>query len=149
MNNGTLIRALMLGALATAPLVGCEPRVTDLSQGDPAVREDYRGMDEPTAIGGGPVDTATAMGKIVEARCAREQSCGLIGDKKWASRDACLEVVTREYSDDLTEGDCPDGVDGRQLSECVTATRNADCESALDVVGRVASCRTSRLCPTR
>ena len=73
MNNGTLIRALVLGALATVPLFGCERRVSDLSQGDPSIREDYRGTEEPTAIGGGPVDTADAMGKIVEARSAREQ----------------------------------------------------------------------------
>lgn len=99
----------------------------------------------PTAIGGGPVDAPTAVARIVEARCVREAFCGLIG-KKWASNDACLEVVSREYADDLTDEDCPEGIDGKGLAACVEATRTADCSKALDVIGRVPACHKSELC---
>lgn len=142
MKKHTLIRGLFAGVIATVPLVGCERRQPlDLRQGgDPSIAEEYRG--EPTAIGGGPVDMST---RIIEARCAREAACGFIStEAKWASEDACLEVVSREYEDDLAELDCE--VDEQRLSECVSATREASCEAALDVVGRVPECRRSALC---
>ncbi len=132
MTTHTLIRALAAGVIATVPLVGCSRREL----------VDLRVKNEPAAIGGGPVDMKTM---IVEARCAREAACGFIGSEaKWASEDACLEVVSREYADDLEELDCE--IDSNRLSECVAATRSADCNAALDVVGRVPQCRRSVLC---
>lgn len=68
------------------------------------------------AIGGGPLEVPTALEHIVEARCVREDACGFIGEEgKWASHEACVEVVAREYADDLTAVDCANGVDGKAL----------------------------------
>ncbi|MBI2390152.1 MAG: hypothetical protein HYV09_11240 [Deltaproteobacteria bacterium] len=125
-------------AVAIMSLGGCERRREPVAI-EPAPQP------PPTAIGGGPLDTEAAVERIVEARCVREASCGLIGTK-WASHEACVEVASREYADDLTEEDCPNGVDGNGLSQCEEATRTADCNLALDVVGRVPACRKSTLC---
>ena len=159
MTRSTLYRAIVALAVATVPLVGCDRDRRHVSGEDlrreptPAELESRKdwAVDEqaapPTATGGGPVDVSDALGKIVEARCAREASCGYIGgDKKWASADACSEVVTREYADDLSAEECPAGVDAKELSECITEARNADCGNPIDVIGRVAACRTSDLC---
>jgi hypothetical protein len=152
MTKSTLYRAAIAATLATVPLVGCKRR--ELSDADlrrePTSAELEKKKDwseEPKAVGGGPVDVSSAVDRIVEARCAREASCGYIGsDKKWASANACSEVVSREYSDDLTAEDCPAGVDAKELDECIKESRNADCGNPIDVIGRVAACRTSDLC---
>jgi hypothetical protein len=156
MTSSTLYRAVIAAAVATVPLIGCERR-RDLSgvdlRRDPTTAEleqrqkDWGEPQAPMAIGGGPVDVSGAIDRIVEARCAREASCGYIGgDKKWASADACDEVVSREYADDLSAEECPAGVDGNELAECVEESRNADCANPIDVIGRVAACRPSQLC---
>jgi len=155
MTKSTLYRAAIAAAVAVVPLIGCE-RKRDLSgmdlrrepgQAELDLRRDYGEEQRPTAIGGGPLGVSDAIDRIVEARCAREASCGYIGaEKKWASSDACTEVVAREYSDDLSEAECPAGVDGKELSECIEESRNADCGNPIDVIGRVAACRTSDLC---
>lgn len=125
-------------AVAAAALGGCESRRERVAI-EPAPQA------PPTAIGGGPLDSEGAVERIVEARCVREASCGLMGSK-WASHEACVEVASREYADDLTDEDCPNGVDGNALSQCEEATRTADCNMALDVVGRVPACRDAKLC---
>lgn len=153
MTRSTLVRTLGVGALvAAAPLIGCDRRQVHESelQREPTreeleARKDW--TDEPSSVGGGPVDLGDAITRIVEARCARESACGFVGaEQKWASSDACTEVVTREYSDDLSPEDCPAGVDAKELDECITEARNADCNNPIDVIGRVAACRTSDLC---
>lgn len=138
MANNTLLRASLLGVALTVPLIGCRRNVS-------MTQPDNDKSPPPAAIGGGPVDVSSAVDRIIAARCARESSCGFIGSK-WASDDACREVVTREYSDDLTESVCPNGIDPNALSQCVQSTREADCNAALDVIGRVPACRTSALC---
>jgi len=153
MTTSTLYRAVLAATVATVPLFGCERhKVSDADlRREPTSAELEQRKDwtdeQPSAIGGGPVDVSDAVGRIVDARCAREAACGFIGgDKKWASADACSEVVTREYSDDLTAADCPAGVDAKELDECIQAARGADCGNPIDVIGRVAACRTSQLC---
>lgn len=137
MTQSRLFAAVIGIPIVALSLGGCERRqrvvITDTEEAP------------PTAIGGGPLDAPTAVERIVEARCVREAYCGLIG-KKWASHDACIEVVSREYADDLTSEDCPNGIDGKGLSACVEATRTADCTLALDVIGRVPACHKSELC---
>lgn len=152
MSTSTLFRAAVVAALATVPLIGCRSRHVSESdlQREPT-REELESRkdwtDEPSAVGGGPVDVMDAITRIVEARCAREAACGFVGaDQKWASSDACTEVVTREYADDLSAEDCPAGVDAKELDECIKESQNADCNNPIDVIGRVAACRTSDLC---
>jgi hypothetical protein len=141
MSNNLFFRGASVAVLLAVPLIGCRSNNTTTTS---HIGEDW---SQPTAQGGGPLDVSSAVDHIISARCARESSCGNVGaDKKWASDDACDEVVTREYSDDLSESDCPNGVDPNALSQCVAQTRDADCTSAIDVIGRVAACRPSALC---
>jgi len=146
MTQSRLMGAAVALAIAAISLGGCErtrERAVVTTQSTTTPRA------APTAIGGGPLDTRTAVEHIVRARCVREAACGFIDEHaKWASQDACLEVVSREYADDLTEADCPNAIDGKKLSVCIEAARSADCTQAIDVIGRVPACRTSRMCST-
>jgi hypothetical protein len=153
MTRSTLYRVTV--ATAFVALVGCQ-RKRDMerfeqrsSETVPADRSEWGTVSElPSAVGGGPVDVSAARARIVDARCEREASCGFIAsDQKWASRAACTEVVKAEYSDDLTEDDCENGVDASQLAQCIDETRKTDCSQAVDVIGRVPACRRSKLCP--
>ncbi len=162
MRENKLIGAAVVVTIVTFTAIGCErDRKIDVGTGPglsatemPSQEREGDQTEEravqggaPTAIGGGPVDPEAAVSRIASARCARDQSCGLVDDQgKWASAEACLEVASREYSDDLTAEDCPDGVDGKELSECVAASRVAECSLAIDVIGRVPECRNPHLC---
>jgi hypothetical protein len=153
MSESRMLGAAIVVTIVTATGFGCDrDRRTESSSAPAAGTEQAMAGERaaPTAIGGGPLEPEAAVSHIVKARCAREASCGFISsDAKWASEDACLEVVSREYGDDLTSQDCPDGVDGAKLSQCVDAARNADCGQAIDVIGRVSACRNSQLCANR
>ncbi len=154
MTRSTLYRVAIATAVAGS-LLGCDRRqVSEADLQRAPTREELEPRKEwtdeaPTATGGGPVDSTDAVARIVEARCARDANCGFVGgtDKKWSTTSACTNVITRDYSDDLTDAECPSGVDRRALEECVEASRNADCNDPIDVIGRVAACRTSKLCP--
>ncbi|MGZ3474000.1 MAG: DUF6184 family natural product biosynthesis lipoprotein, partial [Polyangiales bacterium] len=136
MTRSTLYRVAVATAIV-ASTIGCQ-RKRDMrrfeqrsSTAVPADRSDwgFAGGGEP--IGGGPVDVSVARAKIVDARCEREASCGFIAqDQKWASAEACHEVVKAEYSDDLTADDCANGVDAKQLTECIAESRKTDCSQA-------------------
>lgn len=97
----------------------------------------------PEALGGGPVDLRHAIHWIAETRCEREAACGRVGnDQRWATHRACLDELTREYSEDLTAQECPAGVDSKVLTECVKASRVADCARP----GAVTACFKPNLC---
>lgn len=119
-----------VGIVIVLAIVGCK-------------REQPSDTQRPEALGGGPVDLRHAIHSIVETRCTREAACGRIGaDRQWPTHRACTEELTREYSEDLTARECPAGVDGRVLTECVRASRVADCAQP----GAASACFKPRLC---
>lgn len=62
----------------------------------------------------------------------------------YASHDACIDSERRALSADLDLHFCPKGIDGTDVSECLTAIRSQPCSRrARDVV----SCRSEWLCP--
>ncbi|AUX23799.1 uncharacterized protein SOCEGT47_043290 [Sorangium cellulosum] len=106
------------------------------------------GARAPDSIEGeAPVPVGSAVDSIVAARCDREARCNNIGaDREYANRDACDSSVRSEWRDELTFGECPGGIDAKELNECLEAIRDEECGSPLDTLGRLAACRASDLC---
>lgn len=89
----------------------------------------------------------SAVDRITAARCAREVTCSNIGpDKHYPSNDKCVEEMKARLDRDLGPNDCPDGIDARQVDECLDAIRNESCSNPMSMVARLAECRTSSLC---
>lgn len=92
-------------------------------------------------------ETHSAARDITAARCDREARCDNIGpDRDYASAQACEDQVRGQWSNDLNQYECPNGIVQSQLDECLTAIRNEDCSSVLDTVGRWSQCMASQIC---
>jgi hypothetical protein len=88
-----------------------------------------------------------ALDAIAQARCDRAARCQDVGgDKKYSSKQACVEKVKEDKLDGLNSEDCKFGIDQKELNECLTEIRNEDCNNPLDTLGRVAACRSSDMC---
>lgn len=116
------------------------------------------GTSTTTTVTGANVaslNTDTAVGRLVDARCAREMSCNSVGpDKKYASRDVCTQKMKGDMQMDLNASECPNGIGQEDLDRCVTAIRNESCNNPIEKIERLSACRTSELCmktaaPTR
>lgn len=93
------------------------------------------------------VSGQSAIDRIVAARCAREATCNNIGmDKSFATREACSQKLRGDMREDLGAKECPHGVDQKELNECLESIQTEDCYSPIDMIGRLAACRTSDLC---
>ena len=100
-----------------------------------------------TTITGASIASNTAIDRVVASRCEREMVCKHVGaDKKYASAQACSEKLHADMKDDLNAKECPRGVDQKQLNECLDAIHKEDCGNPIDVVSRLAQCRTGGLC---
>jgi hypothetical protein len=104
-------------------------------------------------VGGGPRDAvlratpASALANIAAARCDREVRCGRIGPKeKYRSRAACAAELQRDKRDDINSDVCPGGVREKELTECLAAIRDEDCNNPLDTIARLNACRTGKMC---
>lgn len=144
------IAFVALGVLAVA---GCERKYNESRTIDPKVESPTTLGDydlPPNAglgVGGGPLALSSAVDKIAEARCDREIKCGSVGtDKKWLDRTACSSSMKKSLNDELNADDCPEGIDTKELDECLHEARNENCKSPLDKISRVAACRTSDMC---
>lgn len=93
------------------------------------------------------VTTDAAIGRVVEARCAREVSCNNVGaDKTYESRDLCTQKIKVDMKQDLSASDCPQGIDQKELDECLSAIHGESCNNPIEKIERLAACRTSDLC---
>lgn len=89
----------------------------------------------------------SAVSSIVAARCEREVRCKNIGpDAKYPSKQACLEQVRADWSEQLNARECPGGVHEEELNECLADIRGEECGSPLDSFARMLSCGTAELC---
>ena len=88
-----------------------------------------------------------AVDKITAARCAREVTCSNIGpDRRYPANDKCVAEVKERLDRELGPNECPDGIDGKQVDECLDAIRAESCTNPMSTVQRLAECRTSSLC---
>lgn len=105
---------------------------------------------ETTLTGAAVVNNQAAMDRIVAARCDREATCNNIGtDKRFGSRDVCSREMMTKMHDDLKASDCPKGIDGKRLDDCLSSIRKESCNNPLEALSRIAACNTSQLCLER
>lgn len=96
--------------------------------------------------------SAQAISEITRERCDRETKCNNIGHDakgkslKYATRAECERKLTKDISDDLSPKHCKKGIDQDQLAKCSKEIREESCNSPLDTLDRVVTCRTSALC---
>ena len=89
----------------------------------------------------------SAVDRITAARCAREVTCSNIGaDKHFATNDKCVTEVKSNLDSELGPNECPDGLDARQVDECLDAIRGESCTNPMSTVMRLGQCRTGGLC---
>jgi len=92
-------------------------------------------------------ETARASDRLAEARCAREQRCGEIGESKdYSSMDDCVSRVRADWKGDLNAHECPAGVNEVRLNECLTSVRDEACGHPFETLDRIATCRTGAMC---
>lgn len=95
----------------------------------------------------GHVANGTAIERIVAARCEREASCKNVGhDKRFETQATCTAKVRGDMREDLSAKDCPGGIDQKELDECLAAIRKEDCNNPIEMIERLAECRTSDMC---
>lgn len=99
-------------------------------------------MAEPVTSEGG-----SATESIAEARCARESRCENIGpDKKYTTMEDCMIRIREEWSGELSERQCPAGIDQRGLQACLDGVRQEECGNPFDTLSRVTACTTGEIC---
>jgi hypothetical protein len=85
--------------------------------------------------------------RIAEATCERERSCGTIGPGAYfSSREQCLETAGAKYRKELDPGQCPGGIDRKELDACLESLEAGQCSNPADAITRSARCATSDLC---
>lgn len=132
-------RPLVLLALPLA-LAGCksERNVRPVQGPPPETGE--------TTTTGAPytVTNLTAIERIVQARCNREQECAERGHEP-TDPTRCAAEQRRAIESGLSSGECPGGISAEALDACIEAIQNERCGVAHDAL-TVASCRTQELC---
>lgn len=132
-------------------VIGCNRDHTDRGgERTGATRTDERTGRETTGtttITGASLASATAIDRLVAARCEREERCKNVGaDKKYTNPSACGQKLRNDMKDDLNAKDCPRGVDQKELNECLEQIRKEDCGSPIDAISRLTECRSGELC---
>src|SRR6185436_4567081 len=88
-----------------------------------------------------------SIGALTNARCEREQRCDNIGKgKTYESREKCQATLKDDLYDKLGPDECKEGVDQGAPQECLKSVREEACGSALDTIGRLFACRSTKLC---
>ena len=134
-----------VAVLAVALVTACNRgRETAADRKDPN-EQDKSGTT--TLTGASWVANEAAIDRIVASRCAREVTCSNIGpDKHFTESDVCVREIRKKMQGDLKASECPSGIDGKELDECLDAIRNESCTNPIESLGRLAACRTSDLC---
>ncbi|MGH7298596.1 MAG: DUF6184 family natural product biosynthesis lipoprotein, partial [Polyangiaceae bacterium] len=81
------------------------------------------------------------------ARCAREQGCSHVGaGTTYATTSVCMDKMRADLANELNSYNCPKGLDSDQVSHCLLAIENEQCDHPLDTIQRIDKCDTSVLC---
>ena len=108
---------------------------------------DRSGTTTTTGAHVGSVSYETATSRIVAARCDRESACDNIGAKKrFVDRTVCTHELGVKLADDLKPSECPNGVDGKHLDDCLDSIAKESCGNIVDTIARAGACSTSGLC---
>jgi hypothetical protein len=120
-----------LASVGTLPL-GCE-RTEDrnVATADPASTHDTAVVD-----------------RLSSARCDREAACDNVGDgKKYASQQVCMDKMRGGIANDINSYQCPRGIDGTAVQECLAAIGNEECGAhPIEAITRMDRCRSGAMC---
>lgn len=156
------VKSCIIGVGCLLALVACKRDHVDREGpvlGDRTSYDNRKGTNEAeektgsTTITGanvGAVANDLAVQRIVAARCAREAACNNVGsDKHFVSHDVCVQEIRDKMRNDLKASECPKGIDAKELDDCMEAIHKESCNNPIDVISRLAACRTSGLCLTK
>lgn len=156
MSLGNRSRALVgVGLCGALALFACSREKIDRPGGvlgDRTTNDKYNDeQSKPgeTTITGAAVGVSNegAINRIVAARCQREATCKNVGaDKHFSSYDVCARELRSRVQDDLKASECPNGIDGKELDECMESIRTESCSNPIDTISRLAACRTGDMC---
>jgi hypothetical protein len=95
-----------------------------------------------------PARDTLAVDRLSNARCDREAACNNVGDgKKYASGQVCLDKMHGSIANDINTYQCPRGIDGNAVQECLTAIGNEECGAhPIEAITRMDKCRSSAMC---
>jgi len=143
--------------LAALSLVACtrskpvDEKSTVMTETTPSTKAS---MDDQDKAGTTTLTSATwlpnesAMDRIAIARCAREAACAEVaaGPPKTTNQPSCMDEMKRRTWSTLRADVCPAGIRGAELEECIQAIQHESCNSPLETLSRLTSCRTRQLC---
>ena len=91
---------------------------------------------------------ASVVDRLSSARCDREQFCSNVGDgRKYASRRVCMDQLHGTVANDLNSYQCPRGIDGTAVQECLSAIASEECGAhPVEAITRMEKCRTGAMC---
>lgn len=117
---------------------------------DAAREEDTPGAATATSATPQPEATvarSAAVEYLVATRCAREQACGNIGERKrFTDRDACVRETERQTKEGVDGSLCPRGIDKAALSRCLGALRGERCSDRSSPIRDLGGCAAGDLC---
>jgi hypothetical protein len=109
---------------------------------EPPKLEEPRSGSGGAALSSGAISFTEVERKLAGAKCERAAACGEIGkDKKWPSKDACMaETRAEEFPGLVAARECPHGVDGKRVDQCVNDILEVKCSDALAQVCKYVLC---------
>jgi hypothetical protein len=114
----------------------------------PAHEKARPGIEEPMPLGGTPA--WVIVGRIAEARCDVEGSCGRIAEKgSWATRAECIDEIRLTTRDDLRDEECVYGFDDAAVTRCLSTIRLSACDTGIERLDSVPECAPSEMCGRR
>lgn len=85
--------------------------------------------------------------RLAAARCDQEQRCKSVGPTAtFASRQACIDQLRGNISDDLNTYHCPAALAGDHLERCMEALRSERCGRPFETLARYGSCKSAVSC---
>lgn len=102
---------------------------------------------QTTTTGAEIIPADDAVARLTARRCERELDCNNVGTgKKYDDKGACEREVAHDLKSELRPANCPYGVRGDRLDACLQELRDEKCGNPLDMISRLTTCRTGRIC---
>jgi hypothetical protein len=139
-----LIPAVAFASLAAAVVACAEGSTSSQPKGPTPVA----GSEPPAGVteAQNEVDRRVAD-QIASARCDHEEKCEHVGTgRKYATRDVCQTQLRSDTMGDLNAQKCPRGLDKDAVDRCVSAIRQESCSLSIDMLARIADCRSGATC---
>jgi hypothetical protein len=107
--------------------------------------------EPPSALGGeergagAPGDTI--IGRLAQAMCDRETACNRVGPKRpFGTVEQCTSMVRERAREEVASAECARGFDNTSVGVCLTAIRQASCNTRLASIEELPSCVRTQLC---